>query len=266
MQPTFATVRPSSVSCVDPCSEQPGCSPGDPLSATTRLQETQTPVPSTQVLDLSQYPDSAVHVLPAHLLAGLAVLARARSYSQVAHKAPSDFAVERNRLKEAGLDDTDLRLLLSLGYVEVYEEPARDGPAGPGTHAGGRLSFTASTCFTLTESGAAHFGKLLPAGSLPENASPTPHFDRESRELRVGDRLVKRFRQPASCQETILRAFDEKGWPRVMPDPLPPEKGRCAQRRLHDTVNNLNRNQRQALIRFYVTGNGRRVGWGLVTK
>jgi hypothetical protein len=51
-----------------------------------------------------------------------------------------------------------------------------------------------------------------------------PVFDVERRELRVGDVVVKRFRQPTPDQETMLLAFEEAGWPVRIDGPLPPRK------------------------------------------
>ena len=68
-----------------------------------------------------------------------------------------------------------------------------------------------------------------------------PKWDAELRELRLGSQLLRRFRQRASCQEAILSAFEEEGWPARIDDPLPPKSGHDAKRRLHSTIENLNR-------------------------
>ena len=48
-----------------------------------------------------------------------------------------------------------------------------------------------------------------------------PHWEPTQRELRLGDRIVKRFRVPARNQELILKSFEEEGWPAHIDDPLP---------------------------------------------
>ncbi len=59
----------------------------------------------------------------------------------------------------------------------------------------------------------------------------------------------------------MLSAFEEEGWPPTIDDPLPPVAGMDAKRRLHDTINRLNRNQKHRLIRFGGNGRGRAVCW-----
>ena len=56
-------------------------------------------------------------------------------------------------------------------------------------------------------------------------------------------------------------AFEEDGWPARIDDPLPPAKKIDAKQRLHDTIKNLNRNQKQRLIRFMGDGTGQGVRW-----
>ena len=49
-------------------------------------------------------------------------------------------------------------------------------------------------------------------------------------------------------------------------DPLPRNPQIDPQRRLHDTINSLNRNQRHQLLHFGADGLGRGVRWELITK
>jgi hypothetical protein len=81
------------------------------------------------------------------------------------------------------------------------------------------------------------------------------------RELRIGGALVKAFKVPARNQELILDALEEEGWPRHLDDPLPPHEGQDSKRRLHETIDRLNRNQINRLIRFRGNGNGRGILW-----
>jgi hypothetical protein len=73
--------------------------------------------------------------------------------------------------------------------------------------------------------------------------------------------VVKDFQQPAPSQKAALWAFEEEGWKRTMDDPLPPEPGLDRKRRLHDTVNNLNRNQRVPLLKFSCCRCGEGLRW-----
>ena len=88
-------------------------------------------------------------------------------------------------------------------------------------------------------------------------------WDAQLRELRVGDVVLKRFRQPAVSQETILAAFEEEGWPLHIDNPLPGHDDGDAVDRLHGAVRRLN-NQRKGLIRFECDGRGEGVFWKLI--
>ena len=86
-------------------------------------------------------------------------------------------------------------------------------------------------------------------------------WDAQRRELRVGLHLVKRFRQQAADQLTILAAFQEEGWPPRIDDPLPQHDGQDAKLRLHRTIANLNRAHKVAIIRFGGGGDGQSIMW-----
>lgn len=97
------------------------------------------------------------------------------------------------------------------------------------------------------------------ASALPLTMSPT--WDRDRQQLRVGKVIVKEFKVPASNQEAILAAFQEENWPPRIDDPLSPVPDQDPKRRLHDTINSLNRNQKQSLVRFLGDGSGQGVRW-----
>jgi hypothetical protein len=86
-----------------------------------------------------------------------------------------------------------------------------------------------------------------------------PAWDSARRELRLGKNVVKRFRQPAKNQETILAAFQEEGWPPRIDDPIPGDDAH-AKDRLRDAVKKLNR-QAILLIHFLSDGKGQGVLW-----
>ena len=79
----------------------------------------------------------------------------------------------------------------------------------------------------------------------------------------MGGIVVKQFKVPALNQERILAAFEEEGWPVHIDDPLPPHPEQDPKRRLHDTINSLNRNQKKPLIQFLGNGNGQGIRWEL---
>ena len=94
--------------------------------------------------------------------------------------------------------------------------------------------------------------KKVDSRSAPER----PVWDRQRRELRLGDVVVKRFKWPAENQERVLNAFEDQGWPDHIDDPLLPHPDICAKRRLHDTLKCLNRKQVRELIKFRGDGTG----------
>ena len=90
-------------------------------------------------------------------------------------------------------------------------------------------------------------------------SSLQPLWDREARELRVGNVVIKRFKWPAENQERVLDAFEAKGWPPRIENPLDQHPSICPKRRLHDTIKCLNRKQLNELIKFRGDGTGRGV-------
>ena len=72
---------------------------------------------------------------------------------------------------------------------------------------------------------------------------------------------MKAFGQRADSQERILAVFQEDGWPLSIDDPLSPIAGIPEKRRLHDTMQNLNRGQRFPFIHFYGDGTGTGIRW-----
>ena len=87
-----------------------------------------------------------------------------------------------------------------------------------------------------------------------------PHWNAGTRELTLGGKLVKRFRQQAENQIAILDAFQKAGWPASIPDPLPADPD-VEGDHLHDTIQGLNRNQKEAHIIFGGDGTRGRVLW-----
>ena len=88
-----------------------------------------------------------------------------------------------------------------------------------------------------------------------------PKWDSERRELRVDQRIIKRYRWPAANQERILDAFEEEGWPHRIDDPIPPDRSTEPRQRLRDTINSLNNSLEPMLIRFRGDGTGRGIIW-----
>jgi hypothetical protein len=204
--------------------------------------------------------------------AGLSLLHEAYAYACQLQRPAWDFAVEIHRLRAAGLTNSDLRWLACQHLVEHAAELTRAGQDGRVFRSTGPLTFTKTTCFILTETGALEPEESLDTVSTPQEPAPlsttlgvsiAPQWDKERLELRLGKLVVKRFKVPAPNQETILAAFQEEQWPPRIDDPLPPHPDQDAKRRLHDTINTLNRHQQHPLIHFSGDGSGEGIRWQL---
>ena len=103
------------------------------------------------------------------------------------------------------------------------------------------------------------------SNSVPSHvASPrrsVPSWDPDRRVLRIDGRVVKRYKVPSPNQEAIIAAFEEEGWPTAIDDPLPPHPEQDSKRRLRKTLQSLNANQTQHLLRFRGDGTGERILW-----
>lgn len=202
----------------------------------------------------------------------LAMLSRAAEYAEDADSAAWDFAIEIHRLLGVGLNECDLRWLILKGYTEHARETTGRHSSGREFTYEGDLTFSESSCFVLTESGAklAINFELLSANASVDEAAPVeetppasarPFWDRERRELMYRGKLVKRFRLPSPNQELVLSTFQDDGWPCRIDDPLPPVFDKDIKRRLRDTINSLNRHQKFHRLRFAGDGTGEGVIW-----
>jgi hypothetical protein len=203
---------------------------------------------------------------------GMSVLLRALDYAIDLGRSRWEFAVELAELQRLGLSTADCRWLVCKGWVEI----ARELSSAPGSPRRFQhdlhLSLTRRSCLVLTDLGATevrkHFARqrerVLTVNTTPQKSSAAnllPHWDRDRHELRVGGQLVKQFRLPSPNQEKVLNAFEEENWPVRIDDPLPPNEKLDAKQRLHDTIKNLNRHQKNPLIRFMGDGTGQGVRW-----
>ena len=95
-------------------------------------------------------------------------------------------------------------------------------------------------------------------GTLAER----PRYDGDLRELWLGRKLVKRFKQRAPDQHLILLAFQEENWPVRIDSPLAPRSySEDSKRRLNHAIYRLNRHQHNRLIRFRGDGTGDGAIW-----
>jgi hypothetical protein len=204
-----------------------------------------------------------------------------------------EFSVEWPELRRAGLTCNEGRWLIHKGLVRQAHEvtSVSDKRRKFAPYASLRLSD--KTCLVLTVAGcrfarrviasrgasaADAKGKLLPTPAShepdegPEGDGEArceawgrlkPKWDRDRRQLRLSGTIIKEFKVPAANQEVILAVFEEEGWPAKIDDPLPRSPEIDPQRRLHDTINSLNRNQRHRLVHFGTDGLGRGARWWL---
>jgi hypothetical protein len=218
--------------------------------------------------------------LPAVIEKALSALLRAYDYAREFRRNVWDFAVTLQELLTSDFTSSDLRWLAYQGYVEHAVETTPDGARERTFRPSGRGVVAARTCAVLTEPGAefvrgrcprrpegpARGPRTIPLSGRAADCEPglLPCWDESRRQLLLGDRVIKFFRQPAPNQEAILCAFEEEGWPPRIDDPLPPLAGRNQREHLRDTIVNLNRYQQPRRIRFFGDGNGQGVCWEML--
>ena len=100
---------------------------------------------------------------------------------------------------------------------------------------------------------------VQPYGERPWSPDPKPHWDAEIGELRFNGKLCKRFRQKAPNQRAMLDAFEAKGWPDRIINPLTSDKPENLPDQLRETVRGLRDSCKD--IWFGLDGAGRGVIW-----
>jgi len=191
-----------------------------------------------------------------------------------------DVALEIDRLRELGMNETHLRWMALKGYIQCKQEASGIAGDAAGSCAS-RIRFEDDTLLVLTRPGfevLQQLSRALSEGRLTQPAAPsvrsnghsnglasatqlTPRWDSSLRELWVGSCLVKRFKGRADNQALVLSAFEEEKWAVRIDDPLPPHPQLDSKLRLRDTISSLNRHQSTLRIRFHGDGTGRGVRW-----
>lgn len=91
-----------------------------------------------------------------------------------------------------------------------------------------------------------------------------PSWDRMTSTLRVGDRIVKEFIQDAPNQIAILDMLEEKRWPNPCEgNPFKNSIGNPIRETLSQTLFDLNKDQKEAAIKFFSRRGG--VRWRIVS-
>ncbi|HEY1598093.1 MAG TPA: hypothetical protein VGG64_00725 [Pirellulales bacterium] len=220
--------------------------------------------------------------MPPRVCGALVLLLESLDYASDLGESPWQFAVEQHSLRDLGLTNSDFRWLVGKQLVDHARETTVPGDRQRSFRQSDHLVLSNKTCFVLSEQGLALAHETAigekpltaPTAAVPlsrkhlrfdsSNGTHHPTWDRDRLELRVGDQIVKQFKVPAANQETILAAFEEENWPPRIDDPLPPQPDQDPKRRLHDTINSLNRNQKCSLLRFFGDGSGKGIRWELV--
>jgi hypothetical protein len=199
----------------------------------------------------------------------LRVLRLAYDYAHELHRDVWEFSIDAVQLQIDGMAQIDLQWLLCKGYAHCGLKSARGSVRKLKDAA-----FTKNACVVLTDDGARFANRVLrqPAGSERHSRNGKranvlrtlkPKWDPIRRTLTLGPVVVKELKRSARAQERVFATFEELGWPECVDDPLPFQLGQNAKRRLHDTINNLNRYQKNRLIRFRSDGNGTGIRWKL---
>jgi hypothetical protein len=208
----------------------------------------------------------------------LKLLMQAHTYAQTLGRARWDFAVEIHVLLATGATTSDLRWLVCKGYANHAIETTLSAEEHRTFRPVCNLKFCRRSCFALTEAGVAAIQQARESLTLsrvttgietlrhvpPIPPPKIPRWDSDRQELCVNNVLVKQFKVPAPNQEMILTVFEEDGWPVHIDDPLPPQINLEPKQRLHDTINSLNRNQKNRLLHFSGDGHGKGVRWKLI--
>jgi hypothetical protein len=198
------------------------------------------------------------------LKAALLLLLRGWDYARRSRRDVWQLAVEIAELRSGGVTTVDLRWLLTKGYVVPAVEETRLDSQQRLFGRIGELSFYEKSCFVLTKAGARFVRRLERTASA--QAGTIPFYDIGRHKLWLGDVLVKEFKQLAPEQEKILKAFQRRGWPARIVNPLTRRPGDAAAKiHLGEVLKRLNRCQEQALIRFHGDGTGRGITWEIVT-
>jgi hypothetical protein len=225
--------------------------------------------------------------IPHRVEAAIRLLWESHTYAQDLAEDPWEFSLEWSELQRHGLTANDFRWLLRKGLIRQARETTAPTDARRSFAPCDKLPLSPDISVILSDEGLCLARRILerpsservgasgrsqpgrtseqlhPGEAAARQIAPSevPHWDPQRRELKVGREVVKEFRVPAPNQETVLAVFEEEKWPPRIDDPLPPKPGTDGHRRLHDTINSLNRNQRRRKLRFFADGLGRGVRW-----
>lgn len=93
-----------------------------------------------------------------------------------------------------------------------------------------------------------------------------PRWESATRELWLGDWLVKRLTRNSENQEVVLDVFEEMSWPRYIDDPLPPKPLRLQADRVKETCRRLNKSQVHPLMHFRASPSREVIMWEVLDR
>lgn len=207
-----------------------------------------------------------------HVGPGLADLLCAYRYAEELKLDAWEFGIDAADLKKQGVREIDLHWFVAKEYVLCGRMP-RNRSARPKLLTEAHL--TKGISVILTKSGAEYAAAVLRERKKQTQASAPhegngqslpikPHWDRRRRTVTLGSVIIKELKRRADVQDLVYGSLEACGWEECIDDPLPPKGEQDRKRRLHNTVNNCNRNMRNPLIRFYTNGNGTGIRWEFV--
>lgn len=169
-----------------------------------------------------------------------------------------EFAFDSNELRQIGLRTTDIRWMVAMQLLEALENSANEDVNEHRYVLSTKGSILRDRIWMLFENGEASSDAMRDEPSMDD----LPRWEDDKRELWYGGQLIKQFRGPACNQVTILACFAELSWPTRIDDPLSPKDEIDPKKRLHDTIQSLNRKHvNKQLIRFNGDGTGTGVLW-----
>lgn len=199
--------------------------------------------------------------------AGLDLLLEAFDSANDVGCEPKEFAVKISYLRKLGVSIPALNWLIGKGYADHLIEVTAPVDEQRTFRTSKSLRLFKRSCFALSKSGADLARSTLTAGTAtpqegaPDTAEVRPEWDARAGRLTFGKDVVLKFSRAAPNERAILDRFQELGWPPRIDDPLPGDTVGNPKRRLHNTINALNRKQIAATIRFSGDGTGRGVCW-----
>lgn len=226
---------------------------------------------------LNEEPEQTPIARTRGVLLALQALKQAHDSAFEFHTNVWEFSIELEQMLGFGVATHVLRAMVCQGWIQHQRETSKTNASNRTFEAATGLNFCERSCFAITKEGYLFIqsqaglesldtsavknrgNKMSNSGSAASGSirRAQPVWDRDKREFRLGDVLVKKFKWPAKNQEALLSAFEDAGWPMHLKNPLPPS-GISMKQQLHDTIKCLNQGQVNECVKF--RGDGTALG------